>query len=93
MIRRHVRERKDYIYRKALVLRDAEIAAKRSQMKSALASGKPLDPAIANDKALTSQFRFDESRAHRTTEEELELDDEYAALSGVCTSQFMHRLS
>lgn len=83
MNRRNVRERKDYIYRKALVLRDAEIAAKRAQMKSALASGKPLDPAIANDKELKKNYQFDESRADRTAEEELELDDEYAALSGV----------
>ncbi|KAE9970532.1 hypothetical protein BLS_004463 [Venturia inaequalis] len=83
MNRRNVRERKDYIYRKALVLRDAEIAAKRAQMKSALASGKPLDPAIANDKELKRNYQFDESRADRTAEEELELDDEYAALSGV----------
>lgn len=84
MNRRNVRERKDYIYRKALVLRDAEIAAKRAQMKSALASGKPLDPAVANDKELKKNYQFDESRADRTAEEELELDDEYAALSGVC---------
>ncbi|TID18439.1 U3 small nucleolar ribonucleoprotein IMP4 [Venturia nashicola] len=83
MNRRNVRERKDYIYRKALVLRDAEIAAKRAQMKAALASGKPLDPAIANDKALKKDYQFDESRADRTAEEELELDDEYAALSGI----------
>ncbi|QDS76198.1 hypothetical protein FKW77_008259 [Venturia effusa] len=83
MNRRNIRERKDYIYRKALVLRDAEIAAKRAQMKSALASGKPLDPSIANDKELKRNYQFDESRADRTAEEELELDDEYAALSGI----------
>jgi len=83
MIRRQARERKDYLYRRALTLRDAEIAAKRSKLKASLASGKPLDPTIANDKALRQDFKFDESRADRTTEEELQLDDEYAALSGV----------
>jgi U3 small nucleolar ribonucleoprotein protein IMP4 len=83
MIRRQVRERKDYLYRRALTLRDAEIAAKRAKLKAALASGKPLDPTISNDKALRTDFKFDESRADRTTEEELQLDDEYAALSGV----------
>lgn len=83
MIRRQVRERKDYIYRRALTLRDAEIAAKRAKLKAALASGKPLDPTISNDKALRTDFKFDESRADRTTEEELQLDDEYAAFSGV----------
>lgn len=80
---RQRRERRDYLYRRALVLRDAEIAAKRAKLKASLASGKPLDPAIANDKDLRKDYKFDESRADRTVAEELELDDEYAALSGV----------
>jgi U3 small nucleolar ribonucleoprotein protein IMP4 len=42
-----------------------------------------LEPSIANDKTLREDFKFDESRAERTAEEELELDDEYAALSGI----------
>jgi U3 small nucleolar ribonucleoprotein protein IMP4 len=83
MIRRQARERRDYLYRKALTLRDAEIATKRAQLKASLASGKTLDASIANDKALREDFKFDESRADRTTEEELQLDDEYAALSGI----------
>jgi len=83
MIRRQVRERKDYIYRRALTLRDSQIAIKRGQLKASLASGKPLEPTISNDKALRTDFKFDESRADRTTEEELQLDDEYATLSGV----------
>jgi U3 small nucleolar ribonucleoprotein protein IMP4 len=66
-----------------LTLRDAEIAAKRAKLKASLASGRPLDPEISNDKSLRSDYKFDESRADRTTEEELALDDEYAALSGV----------
>ncbi len=52
-------------------------------MKASLASGKPLAAEIANDKQLRRDYRFDESRADRTAEEELELDDEYAQLSGV----------
>src|SRR5579871_1711985 len=80
---RQRRERRDYLYRRALVLRDAEIATKRAKLKAALASGKQLDPSIANDKKLRQDYKFDESRADRTTAEELELDDEYAALSGV----------
>lgn len=51
-------------------------------MRSSLASGKPLDPAIANDKSLRKDYQYDES-ADKTTAEELDLDDEYAQLSGI----------
>ncbi|KAK0247919.1 hypothetical protein B0A54_16634 [Friedmanniomyces endolithicus] len=83
MLRRQARERRDYLYRRALTLRDAEIAAKRSKLKASLATGKPLDPTIANDKQLRQDYKYDESRADRTAEEELLLDDEYSHLSGV----------
>ncbi|KAI9886963.1 MAG: snoRNA-binding rRNA-processing protein imp4 [Watsoniomyces obsoletus] len=83
MIRRQARQRRDYLYRRALTLKDAEVAQKRAKLKASLASGKPLGPEIANDKQLRRDYRFDESRADRTAEEELELDDEYAQLSGV----------
>ncbi|KAF2494126.1 Brix-domain-containing protein [Lophium mytilinum] len=83
MIRRQARERRDYLYRRALTLRDAELASKRAALKSSLASGKPLDSAVANDKTLRKDFKYDESRADRTAEEELALDDEYQQLSGV----------
>lgn len=84
MIRRQARERRDYLYRRALALRDAEIATKRQQLKASLASGKKqLDPSIANDTRLHEDFKYDESRADRTTQQELELDDEYASLSGI----------
>ncbi|KAJ9632058.1 snoRNA-binding rRNA-processing protein imp4 [Taxawa tesnikishii (nom. ined.)] len=83
MIRRQARQRRDYLYRRALTLRDAEIASKRAKLKQSLASGKPLDPAVANDKALRQDYKYDETRADRTVEEELELDDEYSHLSGV----------
>ena len=72
MLRRQARQRRDYIYRRALTLRDAEIAEKRSKLKASLASGKPLDPSIANDKQLRRDYNYDESRADRTVEEELE---------------------
>ncbi|KAI9826416.1 MAG: snoRNA-binding rRNA-processing protein imp4 [Sarea resinae] len=83
MIRRQARQRRDYLYRRALTLRDAEIAEKRAKLKASLASGKPLAPEIANDKELRKDFKYDESRPDRTTEEELDLDDEYAQLSGI----------
>jgi U3 small nucleolar ribonucleoprotein protein IMP4 len=81
MIRRQARQRREYLYSRALTLRDAEIADKRAKLKSSLASGKPLD--FTPDKKLRQDYKFDESRAGRTTEEELALDDEYAALSGI----------
>lgn len=83
MIRRQARQRRDYLYRRALTLRDAEIAEKRAKLKASLASGKPLDPSIANDKQLRQDYKYDESRADRTNQEELDLDDEYNYLSGV----------
>lgn len=48
-----------------------------------MASGKPLDPAIANDKSLRQDYKYDESKEERTVQEELDLDDEYAHLSGI----------
>lgn len=83
MIRRQARQRRDYLYRRALTLRDAEIAEKRAKLKQSLASGKPLDPSIANDSQLRQDYKYDESRADRTNEDELDLDDEYSYLSGV----------
>ncbi|KAG5937251.1 hypothetical protein E4U53_000040 [Claviceps sorghi] len=83
MIRRQARQRRDYLYRRALLLRDAEIAEKRAKLRASLASGKPLDPAIANDKALRKDYQYDESAPDLSTNEQLDLDDEYAQLSGV----------
>jgi U3 small nucleolar ribonucleoprotein protein IMP4 len=78
MIRRQARERRDYLYRRALTLRDAETASKRAALKASLASGKPLAPAIANDTALQKDYKYDESQPN-----ELDIDDEYAHLSGI----------
>lgn len=83
MLRRHARQRRDYLSRRARTLRDAEIAEKRATLKRSLATGKPLDPSVAHDPPLRHDYPYDESRAGRTAQEELDLDDEYAALSGV----------
>ncbi|KZZ97757.1 U3 small nucleolar ribonucleoprotein IMP4 [Ascosphaera apis ARSEF 7405] len=79
MLRRQARERRDYLYRRALQLRDASIAERRAKLKASLASGKPLDPTIANDKKLREDFKYDESKE----DEEVDLDDEYALTSGL----------
>ncbi|KAG5993535.1 hypothetical protein E4U52_001848 [Claviceps spartinae] len=83
MIRRQARQRRDYLYRKAALLRDAEIGEKRAKLRASLASGKSLDPAIANDKALRKDYQYDESAPDLSINEQLDLDDEYAQLSGV----------
>ncbi|KAH6652968.1 anticodon-binding protein [Truncatella angustata] len=83
MIRKQARQRRDYLYRRALTLRDAEISEKRSKLRASLASGKPLDASIANDKTLRKDYAYDESREDRTVTESLDLDDEYSNLSGI----------
>ncbi|QUC20356.1 uncharacterized protein UV8b_04597 [Ustilaginoidea virens] len=83
MIRKQARQRRDYLYRRALLLRDAEISEKRAKLRASLASGKPLDPTIANDKALRRDYQYDESAPDMSINEQLDLDDEYAQLSGI----------
>jgi U3 small nucleolar ribonucleoprotein protein IMP4 len=63
-------------------LRDAEVAEKRAKLRAALASGKPLDPEIANDKQLRQDYDYDASR-DVAGDESLDIDDEYSELSGV----------
>ncbi|GAO14714.1 hypothetical protein UVI_02028720 [Ustilaginoidea virens] len=81
--RKQARQRRDYLYRRALLLRDAEISEKRAKLRASLASGKPLDPTIANDKALRRDYQYDESAPDMSINEQLDLDDEYAQLSGI----------
>ncbi|RAH40990.1 snoRNA-binding rRNA-processing protein IMP4 [Aspergillus brunneoviolaceus CBS 621.78] len=84
MLRRQARERRDYLYRRALTLRDASIAEKRAQLKASLASGKPLDPSIANDKSLREDYKYDESLDSADKDaDKVDLDDEYALTSGI----------
>lgn len=78
--RRQARERRDYIYRKALQLRDAAIAEKRAKLKASLASGKPLEKSIANDTRLREDFKYDESKEENDV---MDVDDEYAVTSGL----------
>ncbi|GBF62935.1 U3 small nucleolar ribonucleoprotein protein [Trichophyton mentagrophytes] len=88
MIRRQARERRDYLYRKALQLKEASIAERRAKLKQSLASGKPLDPSIANDRRLREDFKYDESLPAgdpkaKGAAEEIDIDDEYAVTSGL----------
>ena len=83
MIRRQARERRDYIYRRALQLRDASIAEKRALLKKSLATGKRLDPAVADDKELRKDFKYDESLDPESAQAQQDVDDEYSMLSGL----------
>lgn len=102
MIRRQARQRRDYLYRRAQALLDAETATRRAALKSSLATGKPLDPSIANDRTLRADYKYDASQPDgdaqkssssttttTTTKQgldpslNLDLDDEYAHLSGL----------
>ncbi|ODQ79028.1 hypothetical protein BABINDRAFT_50843 [Babjeviella inositovora NRRL Y-12698] len=76
MIRKQARERKEYLYRKALELQESSLQQKRSQLKAALASGKPLPKEIADDDQLKTDYIFDESIQEA-------VDDEYAHMSGI----------
>ncbi|CDR40161.1 CYFA0S04e04896g1_1 [Cyberlindnera fabianii] len=76
MIRKQQRERKEYLYRKALELQEASLHQKRQVMKQALASGKALPKEIADDKKLQKDYLFDESIQET-------IDDEYSQLSGI----------
>jgi U3 small nucleolar ribonucleoprotein protein IMP4 len=87
--RKQARQRRDYLYRRALLLRDAEVSEKRAQLRASLASGKPLDPTIADDKALRKDYQYDESTPDLSTNEQLDLDDEYAQLSGIVDSRVL----
>ncbi|KAK4453821.1 anticodon-binding protein [Podospora aff. communis PSN243] len=83
MIRKQARQRRDYLYRKALLLRDAEVSEKRAQLRASLASGKPLNARIANDKKLRKDYDYDAAGDLKKEEEALDIDDEYTELSGV----------
>ncbi|KAK9458523.1 anticodon-binding protein [Lipomyces oligophaga] len=76
MLRRQARERREYLYKKSQALKVANLTVKRQQLKTALASGKPLPKEIAEDNQLTTDFKYDESLQDQ-------IDDEYSALSGL----------
>lgn len=80
--RKQARQRRDYLYRKAVLLRDAEVSEKRAKLRAALASGKPLDPELAKDTQLRKDYDYDASR-DVAEDDSLDIDDEYSELSGV----------
>ncbi len=66
-----------------MILKEAEINEKRAKLRTAIAQGRPLEKAVAGDKQLRKDFTYDESREDLDAQAQLDLDDEYAALSGL----------
>ncbi|EWC45032.1 U3 small nucleolar ribonucleoprotein IMP4 [Drechslerella stenobrocha 248] len=89
MIRRTARERREYLYRKQLVVQDAAVADRRAKLRASLASGKSLSRDIADDEQLRKDYKFDEPRLEHGADDEYSVDDEYAALSGVAEPKLL----
>ncbi|CAI4760826.1 CCT_1a_G0046760.mRNA.1.CDS.1 [Saccharomyces cerevisiae] len=83
MLRRQARERREYLYRKAQELQDSQLQQKRQIIKQALAQGKPLPKELAEDESLQKDFRYDQSLKEGEEADDLQVDDEYAATSGI----------
>ncbi|MCJ1306709.1 snoRNA-binding rRNA-processing protein imp4 [Agyrium rufum] len=83
MIRRQARQRRDYLYRRAVLLKNAETASRRAQLSSSIASGKPLPAAVSADEELLKNQKYDSSQPALSLQDSLDLDDEYAHLSGI----------
>ncbi|KAH3901329.1 snoRNA-binding rRNA-processing protein IMP4 SCDLUD_002820 [Saccharomycodes ludwigii] len=82
MIRRQARERREYLYRKALELQESQLQEKRQLIKHALETGKPLPKEIAEDSQLQKDYRFDESKTVSEADSS-SIDDEYSKMSGI----------
>lgn len=80
MLRRQARERREYLYRKAQQLQEAQLEQKRQIIKESLAQGKPLPKEIAEDAELQRDFRYDQSQQ---ADDEEEIDNEYSHTSGL----------
>ncbi|KAK3326385.1 anticodon-binding protein [Apodospora peruviana] len=80
MIRKQSRLRRDYLYRRAVTLKDAETAEKRAQLRESLASGRPLHKDLADDQQLRKDYDYDVST---DINKDGDIDDEYSELSGV----------
>lgn len=69
-------------------MKDAEISEKRAKLRESLATGRPLDHAIANDEKLRKDFQYDE--AMPDNKEQLDLDDECTLFQDLVQSSAAH---
>mmetsp|Transcript_7895 Transcript_7895/g.10205 ORF Transcript_7895/g.10205 Transcript_7895/m.10205 type:complete len:288 (+) Transcript_7895:57-920(+) len=76
MIRRNVRLRKEFLYRKALEGKDASIYEKKRKVREALAEGKPIPTELhEEEESLRKDLAWEDER---TLTQADSLDDEYA---------------
>jgi len=75
MIRRQIRERREYIYRKEQEARERQTWERKQKLKDALATGKQLPTELRKEaKELSKDFGFDQAQ----TEPQTHVDSEYA---------------
>ncbi|KAF8665813.1 hypothetical protein AX16_000256 [Volvariella volvacea WC 439] len=75
MLRRQIRERRQYVYAKSLEAQERQTYERKQQLKDALATGKALPTELRKDAtALGKDLVFDEAQADPTTH----IDNEYA---------------
>lgn len=62
-LRRQTRERREYIYRKALESQEQQIYERKQKLKDSLATGKALPTELKKDsQKLAKDYAFDESQ-------------------------------
>lgn len=75
MLRRQVRERRQYVYAKSLEAQERQTYERKQQLKDVLATGKKLPTELKKDaKDLGKDLAFDEAQADPTTH----IDNEYS---------------
>ena len=74
MLRRQARERREYVYKKALESKQRQIYERKQQIRDALASGRPLPPELRGEEAqeLAKNLTLDAAQAEPATS----IDDE-----------------
>jgi U3 small nucleolar ribonucleoprotein protein IMP4 len=76
MIRRNVRLRKEYLYRKSLAGKESELYEKKRQIKDAIEQGKSIPTELQSEEAaLRADLAWDDERSDALPES---IDDEYA---------------
>ncbi|KAL0070859.1 snoRNA-binding rRNA-processing protein imp4 [Marasmius tenuissimus] len=75
MLRRQIRERRQYVYAKSLEAQERQTYERKQQLKDALATGKPMPTELKKDsRKLGKELEFDEAQADPTTH----IDNEYS---------------
>lgn len=68
MLRRQIRERREFIYRKNLEAQERQIWARKQKIRQFLAEGKPIPPELRDDaRRFASTLNIDESQAGAST--------------------------